>query len=203
MRSQILFQMDHCPAMFDNCHRYQGMTGPLKMAKQNSTKYRAVVEFKAASHPMSSHCPVQTEHLKKSNPFHDSWWWIYAAFFASACHQTRCIYANCELSVREMYRWRLAANESLAQSTPWHRVLQTCNEPKSIGCFAKRVEKYCLQNEDTLIGSADSFYCWILFVYVSLASSSKIAMSSISWRGGLSIVEWLANIPVFYRLACK
>ena len=44
MRSQILFQMDHCPAMFDNCHRYQGMTGPLKMAKQNSTKYRAVVE---------------------------------------------------------------------------------------------------------------------------------------------------------------
>ena len=55
MRSQILFQMDHCPAMFDNCHRYQGMTGPLKMAKQNSTKYRAVVEFKAASHPMSSY----------------------------------------------------------------------------------------------------------------------------------------------------
>ena len=46
MRSQILFQMDHCPAMFDNCHRYHGMTGPLKMAKQNSTKYRAVVEFK-------------------------------------------------------------------------------------------------------------------------------------------------------------
>ena len=55
MRSQILFQMDHCPAMFDNCHRYQGMTGPLKMAKQNSTKYRAVVEFKAASHHMSSY----------------------------------------------------------------------------------------------------------------------------------------------------
>ena len=61
MRSQILFQMDHCPAMFDNCHRYQGMTGPLKMAKQNSTKYRAVVEFKAASHPMSPHSPLQTE----------------------------------------------------------------------------------------------------------------------------------------------
>ena len=131
MRSQILFQMDHCPAMFDNCHRYQGMTGPLKMAKQNSTKYRAVVEFKAASHPMSSPCPVQTKLLLSSNLFHDSWWWIYAAFFASACHQTRCIYANCELSVREMYRWRLAANESLAQSTPWHRVLQTCNEPTS------------------------------------------------------------------------
>ena len=23
MQSEILFQMDHCPAMFDNCHRYQ------------------------------------------------------------------------------------------------------------------------------------------------------------------------------------
>ena len=131
MRSQILFQMDHCPAMFDNCHRYQGMTGPLKMAKQNSTKYRAVVEVtKLLLIPchLLALCP---KLLLSSNPFHDSWWWIYAAFFASTCHQTRCIYANCELSVREMYRWRLAANESLAQSTPWDRVLQTCNEPTS------------------------------------------------------------------------
>ena len=32
MQPEILFQMDHCPAMFDNCHRYQ-YDGPSKNGK--------------------------------------------------------------------------------------------------------------------------------------------------------------------------
>ena len=120
-----------------SCHVWQlsqisWYDGPSKNGQTKLNQIQSsggVQSHKAASHPMSSHCPVQTKLLLSSNLFHDSLWWIYAAFFASACHQTRCIYANCELSVREMYRWRLSANESLARSTPWDRVLQTCNEP--------------------------------------------------------------------------
>ena len=131
--AQILFQMDHCPAMFDNCHRYQ-YDGPLKMGKQNSTKYRAqwqnpksnVTWYQSllpCDPKLAKPATVSVVPFKKTDPHlchwpdptwsRDSQWWIYAAFFASRCHETRCIYADGAV-VDQMYRCRRAQNESLA-----------------------------------------------------------------------------------------
>ena len=133
MQAEIFFQMDHCPAMFDNCHRYQ-YDGPLKMGKQNSTKYRAqwqnpksnVTWYQSllpCDPKLAKPATVSVVPFKKTDPHlchwpdptwsRDSQWWIYAAFFASRCHETRCIYADWAV-VDQMYRCRLAQNESLA-----------------------------------------------------------------------------------------
>ena len=57
---EFLFLVNELLEIFSDKNVSEQIYAPTE-SKQNSTKYRAVVEFKAASHPMSPHSPLQTE----------------------------------------------------------------------------------------------------------------------------------------------
>ena len=125
------------------------MTGPLKMAKQNWTKYREGCG-KILRPFIPSMCPKMADktwkHIHvKSRPTwsRDSWWWIYATFFATSCHPTKCIYADWAV-VGQMYRspsqmYCLYKCTDAPSRAKWITcsatllTLQTCNEPNSTG----------------------------------------------------------------------